>query len=427
MTCERDCDESATKIAALETQIALMAVKHREEMREAGEQVMQLTAECDAVRADLSQVMVEKDAAIKYAEQCEREKEGLRALHDCAAKQRDEAERERDENLLESGDITCMETDNPGCGICTMCLGLALEFAKKRAESLQALVDESAVSLLGELKRRVEAEASAAAAWQHIKCSGCGGVPTCYGSYEGGGVEGFCCDDCCGHGNEDGWCKPLDRAGRALLERLKRFQEMDAARGRGHADHEAGKTQYDNPWPHSCPVEGHKAHAWDTGWFLAAGNKARAELRQAREEVERLKIEVETLCKDMAGEPSVSTDYPRVRIQRLRAEKAEAALGRAYAALQALGAWQAQEGRALGSDRHQDYQEARDLHAKFNALYEAAMNDPDAKAAGEYVRELEAVYEAAKVLRETWGFGNWNREDAAEERLIEALDKVKHV
>jgi hypothetical protein len=30
---------------------------------------------------------------------------------------------------------------------------------------------------------------------------------------------GFACDDCCGHGNEDGWCKPIAEAGQALLEK----------------------------------------------------------------------------------------------------------------------------------------------------------------------------------------------------------------
>ncbi len=36
----------------------------------------------------------------------------------------------------------------------------------------------------------------------------CGKPATCWGSYEGHGKPEFACDDCCGHGNEDGWCVP---------------------------------------------------------------------------------------------------------------------------------------------------------------------------------------------------------------------------
>lgn len=30
---------------------------------------------------------------------------------------------------------------------------------------------------------------------------------TCFGSYDG--IVAFGCDECCGHGNEDGTCTPL--------------------------------------------------------------------------------------------------------------------------------------------------------------------------------------------------------------------------
>ena len=40
-------------------------------------------------------------------------------------------------------------------------------------------------------------------------CEICGKKPaTCFGSYEGQ-PESFACDDCCGHGNEDGFCVPV--------------------------------------------------------------------------------------------------------------------------------------------------------------------------------------------------------------------------
>jgi hypothetical protein len=36
-------------------------------------------------------------------------------------------------------------------------------------------------------------------------------LATCFGIYEVNFDEPptFCCDDCCGHGGEDGWCKPI--------------------------------------------------------------------------------------------------------------------------------------------------------------------------------------------------------------------------
>ena len=41
------------------------------------------------------------------------------------------------------------------------------------------------------------------------KCRTCDNVGTCFGQYEGHGPEEFSCDTCCGHGNEDGYCKPV--------------------------------------------------------------------------------------------------------------------------------------------------------------------------------------------------------------------------
>lgn len=39
-------------------------------------------------------------------------------------------------------------------------------------------------------------------------CANCGAPATCHGKYEAG-IIGFACDQCCGHGNEDGWCNPV--------------------------------------------------------------------------------------------------------------------------------------------------------------------------------------------------------------------------
>lgn len=40
-------------------------------------------------------------------------------------------------------------------------------------------------------------------------CANCGEPAACFGQYEDM-PEGFACDDCCGHGNEDGHCEPVD-------------------------------------------------------------------------------------------------------------------------------------------------------------------------------------------------------------------------
>lgn len=38
---------------------------------------------------------------------------------------------------------------------------------------------------------------------------GCDKPATCLGDYEGEGAETYSCDDCCGHGCEDGHCELL--------------------------------------------------------------------------------------------------------------------------------------------------------------------------------------------------------------------------
>lgn len=39
-------------------------------------------------------------------------------------------------------------------------------------------------------------------------CANCGKPATCYGAYEDQN-HAYACDDCCGHGNEDGHCYPI--------------------------------------------------------------------------------------------------------------------------------------------------------------------------------------------------------------------------
>lgn len=41
------------------------------------------------------------------------------------------------------------------------------------------------------------------------KCDICGKPASCLGQYDTMPAPAFACDDCCGHGSEDGWCNPL--------------------------------------------------------------------------------------------------------------------------------------------------------------------------------------------------------------------------
>lgn len=40
-------------------------------------------------------------------------------------------------------------------------------------------------------------------------CANCGKPAACFGSYEDDLHPAYACDECCGHGNEDGHCEPV--------------------------------------------------------------------------------------------------------------------------------------------------------------------------------------------------------------------------
>lgn len=65
-------------------------------------------------------------------------------------------------------------------------------------------MDWQARALAAEAKLACHIEASP-------RCASCGvNTATCFGAYEDPEAQpGFACDDCCGHGNEDGWCVPI--------------------------------------------------------------------------------------------------------------------------------------------------------------------------------------------------------------------------
>lgn len=60
------------------------------------------------------------------------------------------------------------------------------------------------------------------------KCAHCGKPATCAGRYEDceGPIE-FACDECCGHGNEDGWCRQLSTFCGVLAERERHVKALE--------------------------------------------------------------------------------------------------------------------------------------------------------------------------------------------------------
>ena len=42
------------------------------------------------------------------------------------------------------------------------------------------------------------------------RCATCGKPASCLGRYEAMDTEEYACDECCGHGCEDGYCASLD-------------------------------------------------------------------------------------------------------------------------------------------------------------------------------------------------------------------------
>jgi hypothetical protein len=76
----------------------------------------------------------------------------------------------------------------------------------------------------------------------------CSNPATCRGIYEGEGPERAACDECCGHGNEDGYCNPLG----ARSDELDRIM---SELGSGDVDRKPAEL---NPCPRpECPGLGH--------------------------------------------------------------------------------------------------------------------------------------------------------------------------
>lgn len=57
----------------------------------------------------------------------------------------------------------------------------------------------------------------------HPKCSCCGAIATCFGTYEGNANWGYGCDACCGHGCEDGRCTALESDSQIAAETAQKI------------------------------------------------------------------------------------------------------------------------------------------------------------------------------------------------------------
>lgn len=60
------------------------------------------------------------------------------------------------------------------------------------------------------------------------KCSRCGKPAACLGSYESpDNPYEYACDECCGHGNEDGHCEQLDRIPAFVTKSHEQTRSLD--------------------------------------------------------------------------------------------------------------------------------------------------------------------------------------------------------
>lgn len=111
-------------------------------------------------------------------------------------------------NLAQPDQQVIVVSDEDGQMICTLG-GQLLDVERRKERTYE----------------RSYAKALMAAIKGEALCEGCGNPATCVGEYETCNEEvAFACDHCCGHGNEDGWCKPLEDFVGVDLSRVKRDQ-----------------------------------------------------------------------------------------------------------------------------------------------------------------------------------------------------------
>lgn len=98
----------------------------------------------------------------------------------------------------------------------------------------------------------LEAEVARLRVW-HPKCSHCGKLAACLGSYESNDAWGYACSECCGHGNEDGCCFPLAD----IPARYQRLVTRLAALEDGSSTPLAAVTKVVSDWRRAAPTSKH--------------------------------------------------------------------------------------------------------------------------------------------------------------------------
>ncbi len=98
--------------------------------------------------------------------------------------------------------------------------------AERRAAEVKwneavAARDINHLNRIHELDKQLAAERE-----KQPKCVYCENPATCFGSYECDTNHGFACDDCCGHGNEDGQCEPLQKFFAQVGTEFNKIQQL---------------------------------------------------------------------------------------------------------------------------------------------------------------------------------------------------------
>ena len=109
---------------------------------------------------------------------------------------------------------------------------MAISVKQLITDGFDGLLPADYIAHIGELNQQLAASQAEIERLRAIvdrlpKCDICGKPATCIGNYDGS--SGFACDDCCGHGNEDGYCKPITGAAITWLEDCMRLQQQDDA------------------------------------------------------------------------------------------------------------------------------------------------------------------------------------------------------
>lgn len=110
---------------------------------------------------------------------------------------------------------------------CPQCCSDERDQLRQQLEASNRCVDAKDAEMCDLIDQRDAAQKACAEMQQAAVCVHCGKPASCFGRYEdpGGPIE-FACDECCGHGNEDGWCRKLADCGKGWVspEKVKALE-----------------------------------------------------------------------------------------------------------------------------------------------------------------------------------------------------------